>query len=178
VLAAAFARVEWHGCDPNGAAIDWAQANLPDARFAQSPMEPPLPYAGASFDLVYAISIWSHFNEWAARAWLAEMARIVRPGGHLAITVHGLQTVAHHAQLGLRDERELEQIRRGLYRRGFWFVQEFGAEGDHGVVHPEWGNAYMTAEWLLGAVAGEWETLSYAVGRNAFNQDLVLLRRV
>jgi glycosyltransferase involved in cell wall biosynthesis/SAM-dependent methyltransferase len=176
-LSAAYAHVEWHGVDPNAGAIEWAAENVPGASFAVSPSDPPLPFADASMDLAYAISIWSHFNEWAALAWLDEMRRIVAPGGHLAITVHGPQSIAYYAQEGLRPRRQLEQIRRALYRRGFWFAAEFGDEGDHGVLHPQWGNAFMTPEWLLRAVAGRWEVLRYAVGRNAFNQDVVLLRR-
>jgi hypothetical protein len=88
-----------------------------------------------------------------------------------------MQSVAYYAAIGERPARQLEQIRRALYRRGFWFAPEFGSEGDHGVQHAEWGNAFMTPEWLLRAVAGAWDLAHYAVGRNGGNQDLVVLRR-
>ena len=38
-----------------------------------SPEEPPLPYDAGLFDFVYAISIWSHFDEEPALRWLEEM---------------------------------------------------------------------------------------------------------
>ena len=63
VLAAAYPEMEWHGCDPLTEAIEWAQANLPGIDFERSPTRPPLPYADDSLDLVFAISIWSHFGE-------------------------------------------------------------------------------------------------------------------
>ena len=49
VLAAAFPDVRWHACDPNEAAVAWAQANLPGIEFAVSAQEPPLPYADRVF---------------------------------------------------------------------------------------------------------------------------------
>jgi SAM-dependent methyltransferase len=176
-LAAAYGDVEWHGVDPNAAAIEWAREHIAGVQVAVSEPEPPLAFPDASLDLVYAISIWSHFNEWAATAWLEEMRRVLVPGGHLAFTVHGLQSIAYHGERGGRPARQLEQIRRELYRRGFWFAPEFGAAGDHGVVHPEWGNAFMSPEWLLRTISDRWELLHYAVGRNSGNQDLIVLRR-
>jgi SAM-dependent methyltransferase len=176
-LAAAYPEVEWHGVDPNAEAVAWAREHVVGVQLEVSDPDPPLRFADATFDVAYAISIWSHFNEWAARAWLEEMRRVVVPGGHLAITVHGLQSVAYYAQRGERPAHQLEQIRHELYRRGFWFAAEFGERGDHGLVHPEWGNAFMSPEWLLRAVSGRWELLHYAVGRNVGNQDLVVLRR-
>jgi SAM-dependent methyltransferase len=176
-LAAAWPTVEWHGTDPNGGAVEWAAEHVPGVTFARSPTDPPLEFGDGTFDLVFAISIWSHFAEPAALAWLDEMHRIVAPGGHLAFTTHGLQSVAHYAARGLRPPAQLERIQRALYRRGFWFAPEFGAAGDHGVVHAEWGTAFMSPEWLLRAVTGRWDVVSFAVGRNDGNQDLVVLRR-
>jgi SAM-dependent methyltransferase len=176
-LAAAWPEVEWHGVDPNAGAIAWASEHVPRARFAVSPTDPPLPFDDGAFDLAQAISIWSHFDEPAALAWLEEMRRIVAPGGHLAFTVHGMQSIAHYAATGERPPAQLERIRRALYRRGFWFAAEFGEAGDHGVRHAEWGTAFMSPEWLLRAVSGRWDVAAYAVGRNAGNQDLVVLRR-
>jgi SAM-dependent methyltransferase len=176
-LSAAWPQVEWHGVDPNAGAIAWACEHVPGARFELSPTDPPLPFEAGAFDLVLAISIWSHFDEPAALGWLEEMHRIVAPGGHLAFTVHGMQSIAFYAATGQRPPAQLERIRRALYRRGFWFAAEFGESGDHGIVHPHWGSAFMSPEWLLRTVSGRWDVASFAVGRNGGNQDLVVLRR-
>jgi SAM-dependent methyltransferase len=176
-LAATWPDVRWHGVDPNAPAIAWAGEHIPGVSFGVSPTDPPLDLAPGSLDLVYAISIWSHFGEDAARRWLAEMHRVLSPGGLLVATVHGMQSVAYYAATGQRPARQLEQIRRALYRRGFWFAPEFGSAGDHGVRHDEWGNAFMTPEWLLRAIDGAWDLAHYGVGRNAGNQDVAVLRR-
>lgn len=177
VLGAAFPDAEWHGCDPNQGAIEWAQEHLPEVRFAVSPLEPPLPYPTAAFDLVFAISIWSHFGADAAVEWLGEMARIIRPGGHLFMTTHGWQSVAYHGSLPHGNEVYLEPIRRGLYRTGFSYWEAFGEDGDWGVVHPQWGMSFMTREWLEERLGPSWRVARYSPGRIDGNQDAWVLRR-
>ena len=134
--------------DPNEQAIAWAQEHLPGIQFAVSPQEPPLDYPDGHFDFVVAISIWSHYGERAAIRWLEEMRRIIRPGGYLVFSTHGLQSVAFYAQIGHRAPAQLAQIRRDLYRHGYWYLPEFGEAGDWGVKHDEWGTAFFTPEWL------------------------------
>jgi SAM-dependent methyltransferase len=90
-LQAALPAVHWHGCDPNAGAIAWMQENVPDVQTLVSPTSPPLPWGDGSFDVVYAISVWSHFSPASAVVWLAELRRLVRPGGHVLLTAHGLQ---------------------------------------------------------------------------------------
>jgi glycosyltransferase involved in cell wall biosynthesis/SAM-dependent methyltransferase len=176
-LAAAWPHANWHGCDPNGDAIAWAQRHLPKIAFLRSPQDPPLPYEEAEFDFVCAISIWSHYGETAAIRWLSEMHRIVRPGGHFLLTTHGLHSIVHYAGTGERSPAQLEEIRHALYRRGFWFAPEFGEQGDWGVKHSEWGTAFFTPEWLGRHALPAWSLEDYAVGQNASNQDVYLLRR-
>jgi len=177
-LAAAHPDVEWHGTDPNRDAIAWAAANLTGVRFAVSGTEPGLAFPDAHFDLVFAISIWSHFGEGAAQRWLGEMRRLIAPGGHLVMTVHGPQSVAYYGSRKQRPAAQLDEIVAALHRRGFWYAPEFGESGDYGVVHPEWGTAFMSPEWILRTCTPAWHVASYAVGRNAENQDVVVLRRM
>jgi SAM-dependent methyltransferase len=176
-LAAAHPEVEWHGADPNRDAVAWAAEHVPGARFTASPTEPPLAFPDAHFDLVFAISIWSHFGEGAAARWLDEMRRVLAPGGHLVMTLHGPQSVAYYADRGERPAEQLDEIVTALQQHGFWFAPEFGETGDFGVVHPEWGTAFMSPEWLLRTATPAWHVASYGVGRNADNQDVVVLRR-
>jgi SAM-dependent methyltransferase len=177
VLQAAYPDAQWHGVDPTAGAIAWARAHLPDIEFEQSPQEPPLDYPDETFDFVVAISIWSHFGEVAAVHWLDEMHRIVRPGGLLVLSTHGLQSIAYYAGTGERSRLQLEQIRRELYRRGFWFAPEFGEQGDWGIRHPEWGTAFLTPEWIARHALPRWSIDLLAVGQNADNQDMFVLRR-
>jgi SAM-dependent methyltransferase len=78
-----------HGTDHDRPAIDWCYANLAFGTFDVNEVEPPLSYPEGMFDLVYAISVFTHTSEALQRAWLADLARVVRPGGHLLLTTHG-----------------------------------------------------------------------------------------
>jgi SAM-dependent methyltransferase len=177
VLAAAYPEVGWHGCDPIPDAIAWARERLPEVNFEHSPDDPPLPYAPAAFDAVFAISIWSHFSEPAALRWLEEMWRIVRPGGRLLLTTHGGQTIAHTFETGERSAEQLDEVRHALYAHGFWYAPEFGERGDHGVVNPDWGTAFLTPEWLLARLTPRWRLALFVPGPVELNQDLYVLER-
>jgi SAM-dependent methyltransferase len=81
--------VEIHGADPWEAAVRWSRHALPAVRFTPLEPSPPTPFDTAFFDLAYGVSILTHLPEGAQRAWLAELRRIVRPGGLLALTLQG-----------------------------------------------------------------------------------------
>ena len=177
VLAAAYPEIGWSGCDPNERAIAWATGNLPGIDFFVGPQRPPLPFEDGALDLVYAISIWSHFASQTGLLWLAEMRRAIRPGGHLVITTHGLTSLARDARLQLRSPAQLEEIADALYRQGWWYAPEFGDSGDWGVVDPDWGTAVLAPEWLLAQLCPGWRVVEFAPGRNQENQDLWVLQR-
>jgi SAM-dependent methyltransferase len=177
VLRAAYPQTEWHGCDPNGPAIEWASENLPGIELFVNDNAPPLPLTDGSLDLAYAISIWSHFAPGLGFSWFEEMHRLLRPGGHLVCTTHGLTSVAYSAAHG-RSEEQVEEILDSLYRQGSWYAPEFGEEGDWGVVNPDWGTAFLSPEWMLTHLCPRWRVLEFAPGRNQENQDVYVLQRV
>jgi SAM-dependent methyltransferase len=177
VLAAVHPEVEWLGCDPNQPAIEWAAANLPIARFFVNDQDPPLPLESASVDMAFGISIWSHFNADAGLAWLNEMHRLLRPGGTLLITAAGLRNVAILTGAWDVPAEYASAAWAALSTIGFWWADAFGAEGDWGVTHPQWGSAYFTPEWLLTRILPNWSVRLYEPGRLQGVQDLYVLER-
>jgi SAM-dependent methyltransferase len=178
VMAAAYPEITWRGCDPNAPAIAWAGENLPAIDFFQSADAPPLPLAEDSLDLVFAISIWTHLSPKLALLWFEEIRRVLRPGGHFVLTTHGFTSVAHYAEEGLRTPRQAEAIVGSLYRHGSWYLPEFGAEGDWGVVNPAWGTTFLSPEWMLAQLCPRWRVLDFAAGRHMRNQDVYVLQPV
>jgi SAM-dependent methyltransferase len=176
VLAAAFPDVTWHGCDPNAGAVAWARSSVPAVEFVASPEEPPLPYPDGAFEIVYAVSVWSHFDASAALAWLHEMGRIVRPGGRFVLTAHGYDSLAHYARQGVRSPVVLSRARRDLDELGFSF-RTYGPGGDGDLRSAHWGESYLSPEWLNGQLAPDWALLEFAAGRNEGNQDVYVLGR-
>jgi SAM-dependent methyltransferase len=79
---------ELWGVDINAERITWCQQHLvPPLRFATTTTAPHLPFADGYFDLVYALSVFTHITE-LADAWFLELLRVLRPGGHAYLTIH------------------------------------------------------------------------------------------
>jgi len=79
---------ELWGVDINAERVTWCQQHLaPPIRFATTTTMPHLPFADGYFDLVYAISVFTHISE-LADAWFLELLRVLRTGGYLYLTIH------------------------------------------------------------------------------------------
>lgn len=104
------------GTDTDRRAIRWCRRHLPFAEFTINGDEPPLPYADAEFDFAYAISVFTHLDEERQFQWLAELRRVVQPGGILIVSLHnaktwsdrlpaeGEETLAREGVLFMRDD--------------------------------------------------------------------------
>jgi len=94
-----------HGTDIRLELVAWCQEHLPGSYTVNEP-EPPTLYADTSFDVVYAVSVFTHLTVDRQRQWLAEFARIIRPGGLLLLTTHGDRAVAENEALREEEVRD------------------------------------------------------------------------
>jgi SAM-dependent methyltransferase len=81
--------VDVHGCDYNPELVAWCRRNLPHVTARSNGLDPPLPYEDARFDLVCALSVFTHLTESRQRSWIAELRRVTRPRGLVLFTTHG-----------------------------------------------------------------------------------------
>lgn len=97
-----------HGCDVGAELVDWCSRRLPFAHFETNDLMPPLPYADASFDLVYALSVFTHLPHPLQQPWMRELSRVLTPTGHLIVSTHGegcLETLTEVERHGFREGR-------------------------------------------------------------------------
>src|SRR5262249_11347329 len=122
---------EVHGTDIHPRLIEWCRKKLPFARFQTNPLRPAPDYPDAQFDFIYALSVFTHLNEALQFAWRDELARVLRPGGYLLFTTHGL---CPYYLDQLRNEADRE-----AFRRGEMVVEYYGEVGGNacGAYHPE-----------------------------------------
>jgi len=77
------------GTDIDRQALAWCSKNLPGIAWSANAGLPPTGFAAQSFDLVYAISVFSHLDEDFQFYWLNELRRITKPGGIVLLSIHG-----------------------------------------------------------------------------------------
>lgn len=116
------------GCDVDSDSVAWTRKALPGLPLEANGDRPPLPYAAESFDAIYAISVFTHFDPAFQHLWAKELARILRPGGLALITTMG--PWAFHPPPAGSGSAEIE---------GFWFFPVVGAFNNSAAVHTEKG---------------------------------------
>jgi SAM-dependent methyltransferase len=60
---------------------------------------PPLHYPDASFDVIYAYSVFSHLSEKAHKLWLKEIRRLIKPNGLIFLTLRQKNFIAQCVKL-------------------------------------------------------------------------------
>jgi SAM-dependent methyltransferase len=81
-------KAKLHGCDVTPEVVEWTREKLGHrVDVTLTELEPPLPYADAKFDFVYANSVFTHIPCSLMDRWAAELRRIIRPGGFLIFSV-------------------------------------------------------------------------------------------
>lgn len=78
-----------YGIDVNSEMIDICLNTVRLGNYSVGKLEPPTEFAGDSFDVVYAYSVFSHLSEAVHIKWVEELSRILKPGGILIVTVWG-----------------------------------------------------------------------------------------
>lgn len=84
---APYPSVHVEGCDIDAEAIAWANESVRAGAFRVVKPHPPLPWPDATFDAVVACSVFTHLSHDAQTAWLAEMQRVISPGGLLLASI-------------------------------------------------------------------------------------------
>ena len=96
------------GSDCNPAAVEWCSSAFPDISFFRNEMAPPLELDDNSIDIAYCSSVFTHLTDDLCRLWIAELARVVRPGGLISFTIAGKGFAYRY------HESEKEDFRRGI----------------------------------------------------------------
>jgi SAM-dependent methyltransferase len=149
---------EFWGCDVDSPSIRWLEAHLvPPLHVFQNGERPPLPLADASFDLVWAASVFTHLgSSWSA--WMVELHRILAPDGLLLASFIGEGTAVAEAAGWEEDRIGMNILDGGLsYDRG-------GAI----VLHSRW--------WIRARWGRAFEIVSLDL-REPGEQGWVLMRR-
>ncbi len=181
--------IEVHGCDVDREAVEWARAHLPRGRFETVGLSPPAPYEDGAFDVVIAFSVFTHLARDAQDAWLAEIKRLLAPGGLLLASVQGefaawfaFPYAFRHATAAPGEERRLDdrvaryRIPPELLDAGIYDGVRDDALAS---VVPEgyYRCTYQTREYTIREWARQLDVVEYVERGVGQHQDLVVMRR-
>jgi SAM-dependent methyltransferase len=175
---------EFHGSDVDEEAIAWARRHRPGAFWWVNRSEPPLPFPDGKFGLTYSVSIFTHLAEELQLRWLADIRRVLRPGGVALLTTHGEQefeayrsgrvvsnTPSCARRVAMHGSLRAERFIHEPYARSVWTDKDFpGADEAFGLafhsedyVRERWGESFEVLDVVPRAVASR--------------QDIVILRK-
>ncbi len=159
-------RPEVHGCDVDGGAVSWCRVKLRRGTFTTVRFQPPTPYPDGHFDAITGYSVFTHLDRFAQRDWLAEMRRVLAPGGVFVATVHGPSaagwTFGPHTAQALRGG-----IHDATPDPGLDLVLGAGV----------YRSTFQTREYTDRVFGEYFDILEYVERGIGNNQDLVVLRR-
>jgi ubiquinone/menaquinone biosynthesis C-methylase UbiE len=155
-----------YGTDIDANAIRWCRRHIGFARFTVNSASPPLAFVDESFDLVYAVSVFTHLDEPRQFDWLSELRRVARHGGYVLVTLRG--TFQHARMLSV----ELEHLREV----GFTFEQM--PNNAMAGIFPTWyQTATHTREYVETVYSRYFEVVEFLPNGLDQCQDIVVLRR-
>jgi SAM-dependent methyltransferase len=128
------------GVDVDEEAIRWDRRNLATGSYLRLTLDPSLPLPDASFDVVFAVSVFSHLAEESQREWLREVHRVLRPDGLFLASTHSEKLRYSRPDLTLEQHQSLNA-------RGFLFARGNGAFKNDSTFHT---SRYLEQEW------GQW----------------------
>jgi len=126
-----------------------------------------LPYEDTTFDLIFAISVFTHLDEAYQHAWLQELKRVAKPGAIIILTVHGGYCI--DGLPPLYQER--------VHSSGFMYLT--GATGKLKLDQlPDfYQTTFHTKEYILREWATYFDIVNYVKRGINNHQDAVLLRK-
>ena len=160
-LEGTFPNARLSGSDVDGEAVAWCQGHLSMAEFRVNEPLPPLGYPDESFDLIYVISLFTHFDEDSQFRWLDELWRLTRPGGIVLATFHGEYCWEDY-------ESELVSELRG---KGFAF-RRTDPSGP-----PGFQTTYHSEEYVRERFGEAFSILEYRLRGLNRHQDMVVLEK-
>lgn len=158
------------GFDIDAPAVDWSNRHV-GPHFRTCGLNPPLDLSPGTVDVVFAYSVFTHLSEAAFHVWLAEMRRILAPGGVVMFTILGDFAMA---ALSPDFPRSAHQawVKRGIYDdSGNAQLDSIGVEGDI------YRNTWVKQAFVRAALDRAGLKLLSRQSPFHFYQDLIVARR-
>lgn len=157
-------------CDVDKDALAYVASAIPTINAVRTDYTPPTPFLDNAFDVVFAISVWTHLPEDLQMAWLGEIRRIVKPGGLALLTTSSFRALESRRGK-LPDWKDVTDAE--LTSAGFIFKKAGATKGVTGT----YGYALHTADYVRNNWSKYFEVIDIVEGGIEGVQDINVLRR-
>ncbi len=159
-----FPNAKISGCDYNPSTVKWINVHFTAFDIKRNQINPPISLDGNTVDFAFGISIFTHLSEAGHTAWLAEIARILRPGGIFLFTTHGDVFQKRLTNYELKE-----------YKNNKLTIRASGPEGHrvYGAFHPP--------RAIYELVSTQFSVLNHIIGTesiNHINQDTWIIQKI
>lgn len=159
------------GCDIDHDNIAWCTTHL-SGSFVDCSMQPPLPFAKESFDIIYGVSIFTHLREVMQLRWLEELHRVLAPGGIVLTTIHGRTAI----DFSRSPPAEYWRLREEVQRQGLIVTSnnpQIDGYADHG---GEYVDVLQSIDYVR-RVWGRYFRVKHVLEGYILHHDLVILHK-
>ncbi len=175
------------GADPVTEMIDICARHNRWCNFEVIDPHPPTPFPDGSFDMIYSYSVFSHLSEGMADACLAELIRVLKPGGVLMVTTRPRQFIGQCAEL--RRRTDLDSVHPGPRSSASAFLEPEQALADYDrgaycfspLAPPGpwdyWGEAAISQAYVLAHWTSRLTLRDYVDDRRRCPQNVVVLTK-
>jgi SAM-dependent methyltransferase len=177
------------GVDPWKEFIEAARETNKWCHFDTIEPLPPTSFEPGSFGLIYCYSVFSHLSEDVHKRWLAELSRILKPGGLLIATTLGRDHIEWISQLRTpapTSETDSERLavnkdaatlfpdhQQALndYDKGSFC---YSAYADYKIAGLPWGDACIPKQYVLKHWGEFANVLEYVEDRQVCDQNVIV----
>ena len=173
--------------------ITWGRSAFPQITYILQSTQPPLDLPSRAFDIIYAYSIFTHFEEQTHLRWLAELHRLLASGGLLILTVHG-KSILHRCRneevfkangndgefpFMCKVIEDYEELCRQFHTYGFTFYSCYDPDRliKGGLDPYTFGIAYISPDYMRDNWSSMFNILEIDEGAISNWQDYVVLKK-
>jgi ubiquinone/menaquinone biosynthesis C-methylase UbiE len=154
-------QAKYTASDIDHEAVLWCQTHLPFLSAYENGPIPPLTFSDGSFDLIVAISLFTHLDEAMQFAWLRELQRVLQTGQLLVMSVHG-------DSLWPKEIDDVTREKGFLFKKATVWRDKF----------PEWyQSAFHTEKYINTNYSEHFSVLKYVPKGLNTHQDLLVLQK-
>lgn len=174
-------RGRYVGMDIDSRLVDWVSSALPFVHAKLTTANKPIP-STEQFEAVISVSVFSHLDEPTHEFYLAELHRLVQPGGYLFLTIHG-ERALQRAETSPDMFRLINVPRDGIVAarqafkgtKGYYFILQQDVHLTS--TDYKYGITFISSDYINSRWTKLFEVVHISSGAIHDFQDIVLLRK-